>query len=264
MVRFQRLRKSSTWTITDYASGARAAGFADLLPPPGPLLLALLGAYPFVHFALLLAPHERREELVTVHNGLVRALDSAIGTKADCLKVYTPQDASRWLQTYGAVILSFMSAVHWGATTARAVKGTGSLSLLASIVPAIAAWAALNVSKDVNPPRADRDDAAMRSLVIPEAVRPYVSETPTDLHFPSPNSVLAGGFLWVLAQDIVGAAAGRLPMWYVTYRVLLTLIVTTSLKIADVGMEGGDVPGAFSTVLPDAKDAKTKQGEDRA
>lgn len=257
MMRVGGFRKMSSWVIMDYANGARSAGFADVVPPPGPVILALLGAYPFVHFALLLAPHERREELVTVHNGLVRALESATGIRGNCLKVYQPQDASRWLQTYGAIILSFMSAVHWGATTARAVKGAGTLSLLASIVPAIAAWAAINVSKDVNPPRADRDKASERSLVIPEAVRPYVSASPADLHFPSPNSVLAGGFLWVLVLDVASAAAGRLPAWYVTYRLLLTIIVTSSLKIADVGMEGGKVPHAFNAVLP-ARSASDK------
>ncbi|KAA0173869.1 hypothetical protein FNF27_04626 [Cafeteria roenbergensis] len=254
----------SSWTIKDYSDGARSAGFMDFLPPGAPVLFALLGAYPFAHFALLLAPHARREELVRVHNALVRQLGDAVGADTNCLKVHSPHDAARFLQTYGAVILSFMSAVHWGAVTARAVKGSGVLALVASMVPAVAAWAALNTSTDVNPPVAGRDDDHTRAAVVPESIRQHLSAEPADIRFPSPNSVLAGGFVWVLLQDMMAVAAGRLPPWYVTYRLLLTVIVTSCLKLADVGMEGGDMSGAVSASVEAAiGGAEGKDGADR-
>jgi len=225
------------------------------------VLLALLGVYPFLHFTMLLAPHGRREELVRVHNTMVRSLGDALDCDTSSLKVHSPRDAARFLQTYAAVILSFMSAVHWGAVTARAVKGAGLLPQLASVVPAVAAWAALNTSPDVNPPVYGRDEGP-RDGVIPAAARPYLSEEASDLRFPSAASVLAGGFLWVFAQDVAAVVGGRLPPWYATYRLLLTLVVTSCLKLADVGLEGGPLPPALVAVTDAMEEAARGAGEE--
>ena len=100
--------------------------------------------------------------------------------------------------------------------------------------------------------------------MVPESIRQHLSAEPADIRFPSPNSVLAGGFVWVLLQDMMAVAAGRLPPWYVTYRLLLTVIVTSCLKLADVGMEGGDMSGAVSASVEAAiGGAEGKDGADR-
>ncbi len=50
--------------------------------------------------------------------------------------------AARALLTYGAVILSFLGAVHWGLVLARPVPGAPR-RLLAGVLPALAGWVAL-------------------------------------------------------------------------------------------------------------------------
>lgn len=50
--------------------------------------------------------------------------------------------AARALRAYGAVILSFLGAVHWGLLLARPVSGTAR-RLLAGVLPALAGWVAL-------------------------------------------------------------------------------------------------------------------------
>lgn len=238
---------ASEAVVEKSAAAAVPRGFQTLGPPAVPITLALLGAIPFVHFSSMLAPSSSREEWVRAHNKVIRSLATLFGDDVDlsCLKVYEPTDAQRWLQTYGAVILSFMAGVNWGAVTARLPKGTGFLLYTASLLPAIAAWAAVNASPDGNPPRKGRDGAnpseqRSATLPVPQALRDVVSSDPASMLYPSPNGLLSLGFVTVLATDLVGCAAGVLPLWYGTYRLLLTAIVVRSLKNADRGMEGNN------------------------
>lgn len=46
---------------------------------------------------------------------------------------------------YGAVILSFVGAVHWGVVLGRASGPGGALRVAVSVVPALAAWLALSL-----------------------------------------------------------------------------------------------------------------------
>jgi len=50
-----------------------------------------------------------------------------------------------WLTSYAAVILSFVGAVHWGAAMQhpRMKEGDRALFMTWSVIPALAAWAAL-------------------------------------------------------------------------------------------------------------------------
>lgn len=55
------------------------------------------------------------------------------------------QFAARALVAYGAVILSFLGAVHWGLLLQTETTGTQSRRL-AAVLPALAAWGALLLS----------------------------------------------------------------------------------------------------------------------
>jgi hypothetical protein len=102
-------------------------------------------------------------------------------------------DAWRALTLYGAVILSFMGGVHWGAALA-----TGAASrFLASVVPALAAWFATAFL----PPR------------------------------PA-TAALAIGFALLLLFDLAEVRRGHLPAWYAPLRRGLTGVVILSLAAA--------------------------------
>lgn len=78
------------------------------------------------------------------YGGLIPFLASALGAWA--VDGALADLALRSLLGYGAVILSFVGAVHWGAALARGdgAPALGSASRLAwSVAPALAGWAAL-------------------------------------------------------------------------------------------------------------------------
>ena len=82
--------------------------------PPGAAALGYAGLLPFVAGALGIA----------LLDGEPRAF------------------AARALLAYGAVILSFLGAVHWGAELARAERGAAG-RLAAGVLPSLAGWVAL-------------------------------------------------------------------------------------------------------------------------
>lgn len=53
----------------------------------------------------------------------------------------TNSTAGLWLQTYSAVILSFLGGIRWGLALARPANASGAFAL--SVVPALAGWAML-------------------------------------------------------------------------------------------------------------------------
>ena len=76
------------------------------------------------------------------YGGLVPFIGCALATHAD------PARASRWyeaLVAYGAVILSFVGALHWGfAMTLAQIAGSSRRRLFVwSVIPALFAWVAL-------------------------------------------------------------------------------------------------------------------------
>jgi hypothetical protein len=93
---------------------------------------------------------------------------------------------------YGAVILAFLGAVHWG--LAMAQNDAGNWRRLGfSVLPALAGWVA---------------------LVLPNALGLLL---------------LALGFAGVFLVDLRAIAAGRAPAWYKTLRKPLTAIVLLCL-----------------------------------
>ena len=94
---------------------------------------------------------------------------------------------------YGAVILSFMGAVHWGLAMAAGRDGLSYSRLGWSVLPALLGWIALLL----NP---------VLGLLL-----------------------LAAGFAAVYLGDLRSIAAGNTPAWYRALRKPLTVIVLLSL-----------------------------------
>jgi hypothetical protein len=97
------------------------------------------------------------------------------------------------LLDYGAIILSFMGGVHWGAAMQRNHNGFGPLGR--SVVPSL---------------------VALPSLLIGGAAG---------------LALLAAGFLGLLAFDEQETRAGRVPQWYLLLRRPLTAIVVSCLVV---------------------------------
>jgi hypothetical protein len=109
--------------------------------------------------------------------------------------------AAHALVAYGATILSFLGAVHWGLAIApqtRVGKQKLAARLTLSVIPSLAAWAALLV-------------ADKTGLVILAAA--------------------VAAMLWV---DIRATRAGEAPSWYPTLRIPLTCIVVAALLLGAI------------------------------
>ncbi|WP_299616268.1 DUF3429 domain-containing protein [Pelagibius sp.] len=102
-------------------------------------------------------------------------------------------DAVNIQLAYGAVILSFLGAVHWGLAMAGGDKAMTYTRLGWSVVPALVGWGALL------------------------------------LHPVLGLLVMILGFAGVFFGDLRSIAAGRAPAWYRTLRKPLTLIVIVTL-----------------------------------
>lgn len=98
------------------------------------------------------------------------------------------------LAGYGAVILSFLGGIRWGASLMR--PSSGGLTLFLSILPSLAAWACLFL--------------------------------PTPWLF----AALAVAFLAQGAWDIVAIRRGKLPEAFRTLRIVLTGIVVLCMAVA--------------------------------
>lgn len=99
------------------------------------------------------------------------------------------------LGTYGAVILSFLGAVHWGRMLAEPAPETRAWYAW-SVLPALIGWVA---------------------LLLPPAFG---------------LSVLTAGFLLAWLVDRGAAARGHLPGWYGRLRAHLTAGVLLSLAVS--------------------------------
>ena len=102
------------------------------------------------------------------------------------------------LVAYGAVILSFLGGVHWGlAIGSRSNADHQELRtrLVVSVIPSLAAWAA---------------------LLVPEKTGLLVLAT------------AMAAMLWV---DIRATRAGQAPRWYPKLRIPLTCVVVAALLL---------------------------------
>jgi len=107
--------------------------------------------------------------------------------------------ALRAVVAYGAVILSFVGAVHWGLVLARPAAGTPQ-RLLAAVLPSVAGWAA---------------------LLLPG--RPALTLL-----------VVAFGAFWLYEHRVLGP--GLLPVEYLGLRRKLTLAVCSLLALAVIAL----------------------------
>ena len=99
------------------------------------------------------------------------------------------------LITYGAVILSFMGAVHWGVAMANKDQQQGKF-FISSVLPALIAWPALLLAQPL-------------ALVI-----------------------LLAGFIGLYTYDRSVEKAQALPGWYIPMRTRLTAVVVLCLASA--------------------------------
>lgn len=118
------------------------------------------------------------------------------------------------LFAYGAVILSFVGALHWGfAMTLHELSAPRrNAAFLWSVVPALLAWV---------------------TLLLPPA--PAVM-------------VLIVGFVAQYRRDVALAAAGALPAWYLPLRLRLTVVACLSLVLGGLAAQGWIAPARGATL----------------
>lgn len=97
------------------------------------------------------------------------------------------------LSGYGAVILSFLGGIRWGAVLSA---GRGTAALAASVLPSLAGWVALMLA-----PRA--------ALIL-----------------------LIAGFTIQMLWDMQSAKSGQLPEWFGAYRLGISIAVVFALALA--------------------------------
>lgn len=106
----------------------------------------------------------------------------------------------RILLSYGAIILSFMGAIHWGTALEREPDRGWPYGV--AVVPALYGWLIWGLS-----------------LINPQAVGLLLI-------------ALALGFVILLIFDLIRGQAGDFPRWYPRMRVVLTLGAASSLTLA--------------------------------
>jgi hypothetical protein len=99
---------------------------------------------------------------------------------------------------YGAVILSFLGGIRWGAALTEPNKVAQSVGLVMSVIPSLISWAAL--------------------LYFAYRAQPI-----------APLALLVAGFITQGVWDLVGARRGALPRWFARLRLPLTVIVIACL-----------------------------------
>ena len=135
--------------------------------------------------------------LIPFFAGLVLTLNGTWSTYV--VQGITP-DGPRIMLSYGAIILSFMGAIHWGTALEREPDRAWPYS--ASVLPALYGWLIWGLSL-LNP-------ADVGLLMI----------------------ALALGFVILLIFDLMRSRAGDFPKWYPRMRVMLTIGAAGSLSLA--------------------------------
>lgn len=96
---------------------------------------------------------------------------------------------------YGAVILSFMGGVRWGAALSPAALPVAGERMILSVAPSLAAWLALLIER------------------------------------PWSLLLLLAGFALQGAWDIMSARKGDLPPWFGRLRLVISAIVAASILV---------------------------------
>ena len=135
--------------------------------PPAALILGLAGVLPFAAAAV---------------------------AQTGRLELLSPSEGLRLGVTYGAVILSFLGGIRWGAAL-PAGRGNQTRDFSASVVPSLAGVAA---------------------LLLPDGLA---------------TSLLIAGFLMQALWDVLTVESGRLPPWFGKLRMILTAGAVASLMV---------------------------------
>ncbi len=146
-------------------------------------------------------PHTEPMPRLAAQLGYAGLVPFVLGAGIAWMPGALPLQVPHWpLLAYGAVILSFMGAIHWGLAmhSGRMSAGTRN-QLLLSVVPSLIAWIALGL-----PPIAG---------------------------YP----LLGMGFLLMLFGDVRAVAHGLAPDWYPGLRGPLTFVALVSLAVAWAG-----------------------------
>ncbi len=139
------------------------------------------------------------------------AAGAVISGSASSPSVHTPPLWQAALVVYGAAILSFVGALHWG--FAMALRGLTAPQRAAcfvwSVVPALVAWVACIASIALLVPTDASDH-------LPPGVAP---------------ALLVAGFCVHYARDRSLAAHADLPAWYLPMRFRLTTVACLCLTV---------------------------------
>lgn len=122
------------------------------------------------------------------------------------------------LFAYGAVILSFVGALHWafGMTLRDLPAPRRNALFLWSVVPALLAWAALMLA------------------LVPSAAPPASPEAAP----AAAAALLILGFLAQYRRDVALARQSALPAWYLPLRLRLTMVACACLALGGFAGQG--------------------------
>lgn len=171
--------------------------------PPAAALLTAAGALPFVFYA---AQHSPDVHAIPRGDSLLEAVEAGlrlpVGALSSMFATGDQVGVRRAFVGYGACIVSFLGAVHWGAAMVAPVPSPAS-RFVASVLPSLAGW------------------AAMRSQDSP-------STAPGAALDRLPIVILAGSFFAMYAYDEMAVRVRRLPAWYSFVRTPGTLVAVGS------------------------------------
>ena len=198
MLRVLRFRLGASQAARLLSTSSRASGSSSRESGGSvPRISLLLGASGFIPFAFYAAQHEPLSAPAPPRGDRLLSRIEAQVLAPGLLSAFAAGDQAgvrRLFNSYGAVILSFMGAVHWG----RAMGPCGLPSQYAvSVLPSLLGWVALNARED--------------------RVAPLL---------------LAGGFFFVYFYDELMIRRSVLPAWYSTLRTPLTVGVVSSCLAA--------------------------------
>lgn len=168
-------------------------------------MAAFLTALGFVPFALYAAAHRSSTDKKTPGiDNVLTLIETSLHLPTglfDAFRAHDQAGVRKMFLSYGSVILSFMGAIHWGATMVQP-GGGNPRSYLFSVIPSLMGWGAVNMDEKKWP-------------------------------FAAPYHVLTAGFLGVYIADQFAVERARtLPLWYPKLRTPVTAAVVTTCVAA--------------------------------
>ena len=149
---------------------------------------------PYLHVMSEVSPSLARTAFILTAAGALPFI--ALAVAMGVLDAPTNSTAGLWLQTYAAVILSFLGGIRWGLAIGAPSGASGTLAL--SVLPALAGW-----------------------IMLPFAI----------ILMPGPVWYLGFAALFAI-QLIWDRASGAVPAWFKTIRLQVSLVVIASLAAA--------------------------------